>query len=159
VGLQDVFVLGCEATGMPTWAVGFGSPEDDYVYAVAAAGDGSAFIGGEFEGAMTIAGTTLRSIEGSDMFVVELNGSTGAPVWAASRGKAGRDYVLDALADSMGNVLVVGWDVPPTRFSGASGMPAMSFELLPDNHAYALARTADGQGVLLGGNGWLGALK
>jgi hypothetical protein len=119
---------------------------------------GNIFVGGGFEGTMTVGAVNLRAADDSDAFVVKLNGSTHAPVWAVSAGaQASFDYCIDFLPDAGGNVIAVGWGFPPTRYS-ASGGTLRSFTLPGEDFGTAITAAPDGR-IFLGGAYWLGQLS
>jgi hypothetical protein len=96
------------ATNSWAWAVSGGGPGADQALGLAVSGS-AVYVTGAFTGSAYLAGTTLASAGGDDMFVAKYidNGTTAANGWAVRGGGTGADQGT-ALAASGTNVYVTG---------------------------------------------------
>ncbi|GAB3745109.1 hypothetical protein GCM10027594_23730 [Hymenobacter agri] len=167
------FVLGTNPA--PAWQAVSTAATPSLVRWAAPAANGTVIVAGEFNGSITVGGTTLTSLGSRDIFVAKFNPSTATYLWAVRAGSAGDE-------DSYGGVAVVGNTIylagqfygpnitlgnttltPPT-YSGLSGYVAKltdagssaSFiwaQLIDDASAvYVEALTASGNTVYVGGD-------
>lgn len=113
------------------------SGDDDYVFGVDTDAAGDVFITGRFEGYFDFEGldgeadsVEVKAAGGHDIFVVKLDGGTGAPLWSRHFGGEGDDRAYDlALQPGSGNVLVTGYfsgemDVGANADGGSSALQA-----------------------------------
>lgn len=122
-GSNDAFVAKLDAaTGSAVWAVRFGSTEIDSAEGIAIDGNGDVFVVGRFQGTVDFGGGGRMSAGDSDIFVVKLNGATGAHIWSARYGGLGNDGGGSAIAVSGANEIVVAgaFSSASLSFGGAS---------------------------------------
>lgn len=107
-GSNDAFVAKLDAaTGTAVWAVRFGSTDLDSAEGIAVDANGDVFVVGKFQGTVDFGGGNRMSAGDSDIFVVKLNGETGAHIWSARYGGLGNDGSGSAIAVSGANEIVV----------------------------------------------------
>jgi len=110
---EDCEVLGdedCDGVGCsePVHNIVFGGPEGDQVNDLAFDGQGNLVVVGQFAGALNIAGTTLTSAGGWDLFVAKLD-AAGKLLWAKGFGsKDGIEVATAVAVDSNDDIVVVG---------------------------------------------------
>jgi hypothetical protein len=80
-GSGDVFVVKMDKDGKPLWARMFGDNQAQTGMALAA-GVGFVVVAGKFSGSMKIDQVTTLMGSGGELFVLKLDSSTGAAVWA-----------------------------------------------------------------------------
>jgi len=93
-GTSDVFVTSIANDGTPNWATNIGSNNTDQAFGVVALPSGRVFVGGMFQAGTFPAGTFTASAAGlfnPDLFVVEYNPTTGAPIALSRYGGATTD--------------------------------------------------------------------
>jgi hypothetical protein len=93
-GTSDVFVTSIANDGTPNWATNIGSNNSDQAFGVVALPSGRVFVGGMFQAGTFTAGTFTASAAGlfnPDLFVVEHNPTTGAPIALSRYGGATTD--------------------------------------------------------------------
>ncbi|MBK8258890.1 MAG: hypothetical protein IPK82_40305 [Polyangiaceae bacterium] len=71
-GLDDAFVVKLAPNGNPAWAKVFGDSNFQVGIAVAAGADGSAFVGGSYNGSVAFGPTMFLSAGADDIFLVKL---------------------------------------------------------------------------------------
>jgi hypothetical protein len=111
-GGRDVFVLRLDGAGDREWARTFGGAGEDFGIALAAASDGSIYVGGRFDQTADFdpgPGREDRTAQGiaDDAYVLRLS-SGGDLVWARTFGGSRRDVVLSMADGPAGSVLVTG---------------------------------------------------
>ena len=136
-GTSDVFVAKYDRSGTLVWAIRVGSVENYNANAIAAQGDGSFFVGGNFSGSSTIGPgdpneTTLVTAGMNDILLAKYS-STGSLLWAKSAGGTGLDVSGDVVGLPDGGAILVGTFDDPVTFGsgeinetvlGASGITA-----------------------------------
>lgn len=85
--------------------------------------NGDVFVVGKFQGTVDFGGGNRMSAGDSDIFVVKLNGETGAHIWSARYGGLGNDGSGSAIAVSGANEIVVAgtFSSASLTFGGATG--------------------------------------
>jgi hypothetical protein len=106
-GASDIFVAKFEANGICSWRKAFGDTAAQLGLGVAANAAGEVFITGEFQGSIVVAGDTLTSFGGYDIFLVKL-GSTGTEAWGKRFGLSEDQIGTSIAVDSAGALLVTG---------------------------------------------------
>lgn len=91
--IQDVFVARYNLQGDCDWAFGTGGKSDGLATSVAPDGSGGCYIGGMFQGELTMAGAAVASSGGHDAFAAHID-SAGVGLWVQQSGGAGTDYGL-----------------------------------------------------------------
>lgn len=118
---DNTFVAKYSAGGTYLWAKLFHSDGVDSQFGldvgVDAAGD--VFITGPFYGTTDFGGGPLVSAGESDVFVVKLDGATGAHLWSRRIGGAGFDATWGAAVDSAGAFIVSGYVTESVDFGGS----------------------------------------
>ena len=116
---MDAFVGRLTANGQIwQWAARFGSPaNNDNAVAVLPLASGEFAVAGNFQGSMTLGGTTLTSAGDRDLYVARLN-AAGQVVAGSARqaGGPGRDELADMTGDQNGNLLLSGRFNAPATF-------------------------------------------
>jgi hypothetical protein len=108
-GGSDVAVAKFDTAGNPLWSVRFGDASNQLPWSVAAALGDDVVIAGALAGSMALGGgNTLTSAGGDDVFLIKLNGATGAPAWGKRFGDAADQRASAAAVDSAGNTSVTG---------------------------------------------------
>jgi hypothetical protein len=164
-GNVDLAVAKLDPSGNALWSKRFGTA-DVSSEGVAVDAQGNVIVVGWFDGILDFGGATKPSTsDGLDLFVVKLDGATGAALWAVFAGGPG-DQIGDGVAvDPSGDVLVAGSYQGMTSFPGgptftaATGCPmtcsdALFAKLGPDGkHIWSrgLADTGEGTAVAAGG--------
>jgi hypothetical protein len=159
----DAFVARFDRTsGAHVWSVRFGNVDNDSIGAIARAGDGSLFVGGDFQGTVDFGVTKLTSAGKSDAFVAHLD-SNGVALGAFSIGGAGDESIAAIAVDASGDVIVGGtygsaitigtktltpkgnYDGFAARFS-AAGVPVWSRAVAAAKDARITGVASDGAG-------------
>jgi hypothetical protein len=174
-GGSDVFVAKFDPTGLVVWSKKAGNNADQTGRAIAVTPQGDVVVAGGFGGQIDFGGGPLISAGIGDVFVAELAGADGAPIWARQFGDAQDQVALGVAVDAQGEVAVTGTfrgsidfgngahvnptnstgDVFVARLSadGASSPWSQAFGDASDQVANAVA--FDGAGhVLVGGHFW-----
>lgn len=131
-GSDDIFVLRLGRDSFtPGWAVQYGGPNNDFARGIGVDKKDRLAVGGGFSGTVTFGTVTATSSGNHDIFVVDLNASTGAQRWIRTFGNTGNDEVQGIAVDqSSGDVAAVGYSTgtqtPPGggTFSGFGGTDA-----------------------------------
>ncbi len=96
------------------WAFGTGGKSDGLATSVAPDGSGGCYIGGMFQGELTLAGTTATSSGGHDAYAARVDGE-GKGLWAHASGGEGtviggddHDLSCSIAADDRGTVVISG---------------------------------------------------
>jgi hypothetical protein len=103
-GLHDAFVRKYDRSGEPLWTRQFGSPGDDGIEALALAADGSIYVTGYANGALT----ATPAAGGEDIFLTKLN-PAGDLVWTRQVGTSGEDSGEAIAVSPAGTVLITGY--------------------------------------------------
>ena len=110
-GGMDIVVAKIDAsTGAVIWGKQFGGAGDQICNAVTVDNNGDVIIGGNYNGTLVLGSTTLPAADSSTaiLFAAKLNGTTGAPISAASWGTAGRSNVGSVTVDASNNIIIAG---------------------------------------------------
>jgi hypothetical protein len=108
---MDIVVAKIDAsTGAVIWGKQFGGAGDQVCNAVTIDNNGDVIIGGNYNGTLVLGSTTLPAADSSTaiLFAAKLNGTTGAPISAASWGTAGRSNVGSVTVDASNNIIIAG---------------------------------------------------
>jgi hypothetical protein len=108
-GGLDVFVVALDDTGAGEWARSFGGSGDDYYTKVVTDSLGNVYVTGVYQDTVTFGTNTFTSNGGNDIFVVKLDGSTGAVLWSIAYGGTGDDRPGGIDVDASGRVVVSAW--------------------------------------------------
>lgn len=103
-GSNDAFVRLYDDTGTTLWTKQVGTVDSDVVNGVAADGFGHIIAVGWTAGAFS----GFSSAGSTDLFVMQLNASTGAILWTRQFGSSGLDLAQAVAVDSSGNIFVGG---------------------------------------------------
>ena len=102
-GLQDAFVVKCDAGGAVQWVRQFGTSTYDIGYAIAVDGGGNSYVAGHTEG--DLGGPNQG---GSDAFIVKYD-SGGTQQWARQVGSSSHDSGRGIAVDGSGNSYMTGY--------------------------------------------------
>ena len=111
---QNLFVQRFDAGGASVFGVASANSAPDGgstyldVYGVTTDVKDNVILTGAFQGSLTVGGKTAVSAGGSDVFVMKLDGKSGAVVWLQSFGSPGDDQASGMAADKLGDVVVSG---------------------------------------------------
>lgn len=137
-GYSDIFALKLGSDGAYKWHTFYGSPFDDYSYAISLDGNGNVYATGISSSSWQGRGNAAplhaysEGLNGSltwDIFVLKLNGS-GAYQWHTFYGGSYDDLGASVVADTNGNVYVAGYTgnfsglnegAGPVAWNGPSG--------------------------------------
>lgn len=103
LGNIDNFVRLYDGAGNTVWTKQFGTSTAERVYGVGADGLGHIYAAGYTSGVIGSSNFGLR-----DVFVTQLNATTGAIIWSRQFGTTSSDYGRALAVDSLGNVYVAG---------------------------------------------------
>lgn len=168
-GGLDVAVAKFDAGGNPLWSVRFGDVSNQLPWAVAVAPGDDVVVAGALAGSMALGGAnTLTSVGGDDVFLMKLNGATGAPTWGKRFGDAADQRASAVAVDTAGNtsltgtfdgtlafgaatVGATGTDVFVARFDGAGNNAcAYAIDVGGSATAGSIAVDASGNAVVAG---------
>ncbi|HEY4240462.1 MAG TPA: hypothetical protein VGM88_11630 [Kofleriaceae bacterium] len=107
-GGRDAFALKVSPAGAPVWLVREGGTGDDDAYGVAVDSMGNAVVVGDYEGTVNFGGGNQTSVGMNDMFVVKLDGTTGAYVLDRHFGSADADSANAVTIDANDNMIIAG---------------------------------------------------
>ena len=138
-GSQDLFAASYDAAGNLRWAFSIGSGATELGTSIAVAGD-RVYLGGIFNGSLTLGGSTITSAGDADGFVAAIDAATGGFVWATRFGGLLADG-NPQLAVSGSQVFAVARYIGPASF-GATTLPAT------DSYDVALAALAVSNGAI-----------
>lgn len=96
-----------KSQGVFSWLSHYGGGGDDVGYAVVEA-DSSIYIGGWFEGSVTLGNYVLNSQGSSDIYLARMTYS-GDIIWARRFGGVGMDNIVGITADNNGNIYFSGF--------------------------------------------------
>lgn len=120
-GASEGFVAKFSPTGTCIWAVGFASSAAGNDQATSITTDGtSVYVGGFFNGDITIAPLPTVSKTGITGYIAKLNAATGAGVWVNTIDATGTENVQSLCLDATGNVYASG-NFPNGAIFGALG--------------------------------------
>jgi hypothetical protein len=120
-GGQDVFAAKLAAgTGDRIWSVAFSGPGKQVARAVAVDGAGNMFVGGGYDGVMTIGAEVLPSAGGEDAFLVKLGSMDGAAGMSSQIGGALNDSITGIATHSGGGYVLAGYFEEGISFAGVS---------------------------------------
>ncbi len=129
-GQTDVFVAKlAAATGTATWGVRFGGLNFETPRAVVVDANDDALVAGDYFGTFPLAGSTLTSAGGSDVFLAKLEKAAGAAAWAKRLGGAGLDFGRGLSRGGNGGVVLVGEMEGKVDFGGGELTSAGGFDL------------------------------
>jgi hypothetical protein len=118
---EDVYVAKLTSSGGYVWAKGYGAATGyDVGNGIALDASGNVAVVGSFQGSLNLGGSTLTSAGGSDVFVAEYSGSTGAHLWSVSGGGSGNDLGRAVAVDASGNVVITGEYVGTASIAGTT---------------------------------------
>ena len=103
LGFRDVYVLKYDHDGNLLWTRQMGSPAHDSGTGVAVDGSGGLYVVGSTYGNFP----EKENLGGRDAFLLRYAGD-GVPIWTIQFGTDTEDFATGAVADSAGNVYVVG---------------------------------------------------
>ncbi|MEO9258398.1 MAG: hypothetical protein ABI207_08450, partial [Crocinitomicaceae bacterium] len=107
-GLQDVAVVKYDPSGAILWATVFGGPQGDYTSKMVYDGFGGVWITGQFSGTMNVGSFVLTSAGGYDAYLIKIDASSGAILYADRCGNANDDGGGSVDVDQFGNVYFAG---------------------------------------------------
>lgn len=120
-GYSDIFVVKYSPTGAHIWSKGFVGSAEDAGKAIAVDSSGDVYVTGFFYAAVNFGGISLTSAGGSDIFLVKVQGSDGATLWAKRFGDAQdvqNDLGSGVAVDRDGNVFLTGQFGNSINFGG-----------------------------------------
>jgi fibronectin type 3 domain-containing protein len=127
VGSYDIYVAKFSATGAALWARSGGGTGSDVNPSVAVDGGGNVFVTGEFVGTASVAGRTLISAGGKDIFLAKY-GANGSPLWAEGFGGPDDEAAAGLAADGSGNVILAGTFQSSADFGGAQALVSSGYK-------------------------------
>jgi hypothetical protein len=113
-GSNDIFVAALDNKGKWTWAKVYGGSSSEYGYRVAVDSKNNVFVTGYFSGAKF--GDIQLGSNGTDAYLLQLDGKTGDVKGATNIGGSSSDYGYGLAVDSKDNI-----------FLGGYGQASMSF--------------------------------
>jgi hypothetical protein len=108
VGTDDIYVAKLDSDGNHVWSRVLGGKDPDRAERLAFDSLGNVVITGAFTGEADVGGGTFVSAGMRDAFVLKLNGTSGAVMWAKQFGGAADDYGFGIDTDATDNVLITG---------------------------------------------------
>ncbi|WP_169800629.1 DNRLRE domain-containing protein [Archangium gephyra] len=96
------------STGGALWATMLASTQWAQVHHIQKDASGNLIVLGQFQGNLTVGGTTLSNPEGTDGFVVKLDEASGAVLWLSHLNSNGSTYIYTPVVDPSGNFIVSG---------------------------------------------------
>ncbi len=120
LGMHDVFLSKFDSTGQLLWSRKAGGTAKDQSLALTVNSLGEVLIAGMFEGWMYLESDTLKSVDGSDLFLAKYS-PKGALIWSRREGGKGFDGGYDITCDMNNNVYLLGnyTNLPEDRAIGA----------------------------------------
>jgi hypothetical protein len=119
-GENDAFVAKLTSDGEHVFSASYGTEGHEHAYAVAAGGDGSVYVGGQFGGAgLDFGGGTLIPIGETDAYVVRLD-PKGTFLWAVRYGGSGDEFISQLTLTSGSFVMAGAFGSPTISFGGES---------------------------------------
>ncbi len=136
--------------GQALWADQFGSSGRDAGHGLVVDSADAVITVGEFSGTIAFGSTQLTSAGGTDIYVVKVQTSDGAVVWAKRFGSTSNDVGFDVAVDGSNNVYVTGRFLGSVDFGGGvlqSGAQDDAFVLkLGSDGSFGWARKIGGAG-------------
>jgi hypothetical protein len=106
-GLNDAFLVACDANGFPAWSRRFGSTSGDEGRAVAVDALGRVTVTGFARGTVDFGGGALTAAGNNDMFLAQFD-AAGAPRWSRLGGGTGADTGEMVAVGGSGRVVTTG---------------------------------------------------
>jgi hypothetical protein len=129
VGATDIFAAKLDVACAPVWSRSFGATLDDQALSVAVDSQGDLVIGGNFSGPLDFGLGLVPHAGALDIFVLKLDGATGATTWASAFGSVDNDNARAVAVDAQDNVLVTGDFTNSVSFGGPSLVSAGNFDV------------------------------
>jgi hypothetical protein len=107
-GMADGFVASWDRALHLRWAVTLGGAGDDHALALVHDGSGGLYVGGLYEGSISIGGTPLPADADRDAFLARFTSATGAHVWSVGLTGPGGDRAGSVSYDGAGGVYAAG---------------------------------------------------
>lgn len=104
---RNIFVARLDPEGKPLWSRSFGDSSDQAAYAVAVDKHDNVYVGGSFDGEISLGATKLVSVGGYDAFLIKLD-PQGVPIWGRRGGDSAFQQVNGIAVDQYGSPTVVG---------------------------------------------------
>jgi hypothetical protein len=127
---SDAFVARFDPGGACAWLVGFGASSDEFAEAIALDASGSVLVAGTYASAsISVGGTVLTNAGGADAFVVKLDATDGAALWARSFNGASEQSPLSiSSAKASTDVFVLGRSIGATDFGDGKSATAVGID-------------------------------
>jgi hypothetical protein len=133
-GGSDSFVVAYTPDGIRRWVQIFPNNGADAAADVTMTSGGNVVVTGQFRGAMLTGSSEVESHGYSDVYLVEMKGTTGDITWASRLGGAGNDQAYGIAADGDGHVVATGFftdtamtnDLPAITSAGSSDIFLLS---------------------------------
>lgn len=108
-GEKNIFIVKCNSSGSPVWAISAGGSQDDEGNGIALDPSGNIYVTGYYDSPEIVFGTdTLINADSiGNAFVVKCN-SSGTALWAKSAEGTGIEEAKDIAVDGAGNAYVTG---------------------------------------------------
>lgn len=107
MGSQDLFVARYSTDGSMVWLKQLGSPKTDFLNDSDTDPQGNLFITGHYYDSISLGGTTLYALAGSDVFLAKYD-PQGTLLWARNMGGSSSDQSYSLSCDASGNVALSG---------------------------------------------------
>jgi hypothetical protein len=107
IGNQDFFIAKFDKNGNTIWAKSGGGLNNDFGLSLAIDANDNVYLTGYIDGNATIENTQLTSYGGRDILIAKYS-SSGNMIWAKNLGSNAEDVGNGIIADSNGNIVVVG---------------------------------------------------
>lgn len=131
-GGADVFLAACDSNGRWAWAKSFGSPGEDFAYALGIDEQGQLYLGGSMEFQMPLRpGDTLRSQGESDVFLLKTN-AQGQALAGLAFGGSTFDAAQALSLSAQGRLGLVGY------FGGQFSLQGQTYTALGSSDAFVL---------------------
>lgn len=118
-GSTDTFIAKLTPNGDCLWARALGGGVVDIGYSLAVDANAEVIVAGFFSGSVVVAGQTLTSAGGSDVFVLKF-GADGALRWAKRFGGVGYDIAYGVATDAAQNIVLIGKFEGSVDFGGGA---------------------------------------
>jgi hypothetical protein len=141
-GAQDIVIEKHNMNGSLLWATQFGGAGGEFSGKVLYDGFGGVWVTGQFSGSMNVGSFTLVSAGGNDVFIVKLDASNGAVLFAERAGGSGNDSGLDIETDNFGSIYISG------GFSSVFNYPGITINGLGTYNVYMLQIDNFGNGIM-----------
>ena len=117
-GGYDVYVAKFDANGNHLWSRRYGDPSDQLGTGVGCGSGGHVAVTGLFSGTVNFGGDTLTSAGGTDVFLFQLDSSSGFHMWSDRFGDGNDQSALDLAAHVQGRITIVGRADGSINFGG-----------------------------------------